>query len=122
MSKHQISDEVFKSFHLFYDNFPFPVMLIHKDRTILAVNTTAEQEGLSTGVRCMDTGKREHHEGCLANQALAEQTAKRLVGYFEPREAVLDAYWVPLAGSDDLYLHFAHDITQWAKQSLLPDR
>lgn len=121
MLHHQISDEIIKSFHLFCDNFPFPVMLIHKDRTILGVNKTAEEGGFTTGVRCMDMGKKEHHKGCLANQALAEQTAKRLVGYFEPSGAVLDAYWIPLAGSEDLYLHFAQDISEWAKESLFPD-
>jgi hypothetical protein len=65
-------------------------------------------------------GKKEHHRGCLANQALIEQTAKRVVGYFDFRGAVLDSYWIPLAGSDDLFLHFACDITEWAKESLLP--
>lgn len=65
-------------------------------------------------------GKREHHKGCLANQSLAEQNAKRVVAYFDFRGAVLDSYWIPLAGSEDLYLHFAADITEWAKESMIP--
>ncbi len=120
MSEHQISDEIRRNFHILCDNFPFPVMLVHKDRTIIAVNKTAETEGYPTGVRCVDMGKKEQHKGCLANHALAEQTAKRVVSYIDFRAAVLDSYWIPLAGSDDLYLHFAADITEWAKESLIP--
>jgi hypothetical protein len=96
-------------------------MLVHKDRTILAVNKTAATEGYPTGVRCVELGKKEYHKGCLANQALSEQTAKRVVAYTDFREAVLDSYWIPLAGSEDLYLHFAADITPWAKESLIPN-
>ncbi len=122
MATHQISDEIRKNFHLFSDNFPFPVMLVHKDRTILEVNKTGEDEGYPTGVRCIEMGKKEHHKGCLANQALAEQTAKRVVAFVDFRGAVLDSYWIPLAGSDDLFLHFASDITEWAKESLVPTK
>ncbi len=120
MATHQISDEIRKNFHLFTDNFPFPVMLIHKDRTILEVNKTAEDQGYPTGVRCVEMGKKKYHKVCLANQALTEQSAKRLVAYFDFRGAVLDTYWIPLAGSDDLFLHFSPDITEWAKESLIP--
>lgn len=120
MPEHQISDETRRNFHIMCDNFPFAVMLIHKDRTILAVNKTGETEGYPTGVRCVELGEKEHHKGCLANQALKEQTAKRVVDYIEFRSAVLDSYWIPLAGSEDLYLHFATDITPWAKESLIP--
>ncbi len=120
MATHQISEEIRKNFHLFYDNFPFPVMLIHKDRTILEVNKTGEDEGCPTGVRCIEMGAKEHHKVCLANQALTEQTAKRVVAYFDFRDAVLDTYWIPLAGSDNLFLHFSPDITEWAKESLIP--
>lgn len=122
MAAHQISDEIRSNFHLFYDNFPFSVMLVHKDRTILAMNKTAETAGYQTGIRCVDMGQKEHHKGCQANQALAEQTAKRVVAYFDFAGAVLDSYWIPLAGSSDLYLHFAADITEWAKESLVPKK
>lgn len=120
MKAHQISDETRRNFHLFCDNFPFPVMLVHKDRTILAVNKTGEKEGFPTGIRCVEMGEKEHHKGCLANQALDERTAKRVVGYTEFQGAVLDSYWIPLAESDDLFLHFAADITEWAKESMIP--
>lgn len=120
MAVHELSDEIRCNFHLFYDNFPFPVILAHKDRTILAINRTAETVGYQTGIRCIDMGKKEHHKGCLANKALSEQTATRVVAYFDFTGSVLDSYWVPLAGSQDLFVHYGADITEWAAESLLP--
>ncbi|HEX5773965.1 MAG TPA: hypothetical protein VFY07_06540 [Geomobilimonas sp.] len=120
MAVHEISTEIRSNFHLFCDNFPFPVMLVHKDRTILAVNKAGEAVGYPTGIRCVEMGEKENHKGCLANQALAEQTAKRVVGWFDFAGAVLDSYWIPLAGSSDLFLHFAADITEWAKAEMVP--
>lgn len=120
MAVHELSDETRRNFHLFYDNFPFPVILSHKDRTILAINRTAESVGYQAGIRCSDMGKKEHHQGCLANKALSEQTATRVVAYFDFTGAVLDSYWIPLAGSQDLFVHYGADITEWAAESLLP--
>lgn len=122
MATHEISDEILRNFHLFCDNFPYPVMLTHKDRTIVAVNKAGQTAGYPTGIRCVDLGEKEHHKGCMANQALKEQTAKRVVAYFDFAGAVLDSYWIPLAGNDDLYLHFAADITEWASDSLIPKK
>ncbi|SNB45330.1 hypothetical protein [Geobacter sp. DSM 9736] len=122
MAAHEITEEIRSNFHLFTDNFPFPVMLVHKDRTILAVNRAGETAGYPTGIRCVDMGEKKHHKGCLANQALSEQTAKRVVGYFDFAGGVLDSYWIPLSGSKELYLHFAADITEWAKEGMIPDK
>jgi hypothetical protein len=120
MAQHAISDEILRNFHLFYDNFPFPAMLTHKDRTILDVNRKAAEIGYQAGVRCVDLGKKEHHKGCLANKALSEQVATRVVAYFDVAGAVLDSYWIPLAGSDELFVHYGADITEWASERLLP--
>jgi len=83
MNKIEISDEMYRNFHLFWDNFPFPVLLIHKDRTILDRNKAAEAMGCIPGTRCIDRGKKEEHRGCLANKALQEQAAKRVVAFDE---------------------------------------
>jgi len=45
MAAHEVSAETRSNFHLFCDNFPFPVMLVHRDRTILAVNKAGETVG-----------------------------------------------------------------------------
>lgn len=120
MVRHEISEEIIKNFHLFYDNFPFPATLVHKDRTILALNRKAGEVGYQTGIRCIDLGKKEHHKACLANKALSEQTTTRVVGYFDFTGSVLDSYWIPLAGSNELFVHYGADITEWASEKLLP--
>lgn len=120
MTAHTISDELSNHFHIFWDNFPFPVMLTHKDRTILDRNKAAEAAGYGVNSKCSDLGPKEAHKGCRANKALNEQKAERVVGYIAMAEAVLDSYWVPLAGHEDLYLHFSIDITPYAAASLLP--
>lgn len=120
MSKIEISDEMRRNFHLFWDNFPFPVMLVYKDRTILDRNKAGEVMGCIPGTRCIDSGKKEDHKNCLANNALQEQAAKRLVSYAENLGLVVDGYWVPLAGEKDIYLHFFTDITEYAAEHMFP--
>ena len=120
MTEHHISDEIRSHFHLFWDNFPFPVMLTHKDRTIVDRNKAAEAVGYGVNIKCSDLGPKEAHKACRANKALNEQKAERVVGYVGMAEAVLDSYWVPLAGNEDLFLHFSIDITPYASTSLLP--
>ena len=117
-----ISEEVRNGFHLFYDNFPFPVMLVAKDRTILAVNRTGATAGYPTGLRCCDLGKPEDHRACRAGEALRDRESKRLVMYYEPAKQVVDSYWIPLAGHDDLFVHYAADITEWASGRLFPKK
>ena len=122
MNCNEISEELLRNFHLFWDNFPFPVMLVHKDRTIIDRNKAGEAAGYTAGSRCTDLGNMEDHKGCLANFALREQSAKRVVGYVKPAGAVFDTYWIPLAGSEDLYLHFFTDITEYAAERLIPTK
>jgi hypothetical protein len=97
-------------------------MLVRKDRTIVDLNKAGAAMGCTPGARCVDLGKKEDHKGCLANQALLEQTSKRVVGFQESYGMVLDSYWVPLAGAEDLYLHFSIDITEYAAGRLFPKK
>ena len=120
MSTAQVSQELSRNFHFLWDNFPFPVMLVRKDRTVLDRNKAAEAVGCTPGTRCRDVGQKEDHVGCLANEALREQAAKRVVGYVPLLGKVLDTYWIPVAGHEDLYLHFSVDITEYAAERLLP--
>ena len=39
--KHEVPEEVLKAFHMMWDSFPQHARLIHKDRTVLAVNKAA---------------------------------------------------------------------------------
>lgn len=122
MSTIEIDAEIRRNFHLFWDNFPSPVMLVHKDRTILEANKAGQSLGCPVGTRCVDMGERKHHAGCRANAALREQAGVREVGCIEHLGVVMDSYWVPLNGSDDLFVHFGIDITEFAAERLIPQK
>lgn len=117
-----ISEEIRTNFHLFWDNYPAPVMLVHKDRTIIDVNTAALEIGYPVGMRCIDLGRKKDHAACQANKALQEGTGIRTVTYSEYLEKVVDGYWIPLAGSGDLFVHFNNDITPYAAEHLIPKK
>jgi hypothetical protein len=116
----EISEEITRNFHLFWDNHPGPVMLVHKNRTIIAANKAGQEIGCPVGMRCVDLGEKKHHAGCKANKALQEGTGVREVAYVEHLGQVVDGYWIPLAGAEELYVHFGNDITEWAAERLLP--
>lgn len=116
----EVNEEITRNFHLFWDNYPAPVMLVHKNRTIIAANKVGEEIGCPVGTRCIDLGEKKHHAGCKANKALQERTGVRDVSYVEHLKQVVDGYWIPVAGVEDLYVHFANDITEWAADRLFP--
>ncbi|MGA7828798.1 MAG: hypothetical protein WCA04_14140 [Geobacteraceae bacterium] len=116
----EISEEIRKNFHLFWDNYPAPVILAYKDKTIIEANKAGQDYGFPVGTRCIDLGEKEHHAGCLANKALGGGAGMRAVFYAEHLGQVVDVYWIPLAGSSDLYVHFFNDITEYAADRLLP--
>ncbi|MBJ6798584.1 hypothetical protein [Geomonas propionica] len=120
MSQIEVSEEILRNFHLFWENYPAPVMLIHKDRTILAVNRAAQTVGYPTGLRCVDLGEKKHHAGCRANVALRDKIGVRDTAWYDFCSAVLDAYWIPLAGAEDFYVHFSNDITAFASERMIP--
>lgn len=122
MTQTELGQDVHSYFHFFWDNFPFPVLLVRKDRTILDRNRAAETTGCVPGKRCIDRGPKEAHKGCLANYALHEQISKRKVAYSEFSGAVIDTYWIPLPQYEDVYVHFGIDITEYAAERLFPTK
>ena len=101
MQKHNIPEEVINAFHMMWDTYPIHARLIHKDRTVLAVNKAGEKMGMTVGVRCFEQSPSRDHSRCLANQALEENTAKYQVAVVVPRMA----FWIPVAGVPDVYVH-----------------
>ncbi|BDV42740.1 hypothetical protein [Geotalea uraniireducens] len=118
----EVNEEIRRSFHLFWDNFPAAVILAYKDRTIIEVNKVAQDRGYPVGVRCMSMGETKHHAGCKLHIALSEKTAVRDVAYYEFLGQVADSYWIPLAGAEDFFVHFATDITEYAADRLFPGK
>lgn len=121
MAAHQLSDEIRRNFHLFWDNYPAAVILAYKDRTIVDVNKTAQERGYPVGVRCISMGEAKHHTGCKLHIALDEKTTVRDVAYIDFLGQVVDTYWIPLAGAEDFYVHFANDISEYAAERLFPE-
>jgi hypothetical protein len=104
-----VDQHVLDSFQLMWGPFPEPVMLLQKDRTILAVNDLARTIGIPPGIKCFSLnpetgGRNEHCSRCKANVALKsgetvcteeEMGGKRVIGY-----------WMPLKEVPDVYVHF----------------
>lgn len=122
MATLNISDETRRNFHLFWDNHPAAVILIDKNRTIIEINKVAKERGYPVGVQCISMGEKKHHASCKLNIALRDKMSVRNVEYIDFLGQVVDTYWIPLAGEEDLYIHFANDITEWAKVSLIPQK
>lgn len=103
-----IKDKVVDAFHLMWGKFPEPVMLIHKNRDILAVNEEAKRLGRTPGMKCSQLGPPESHRICQANQALNDQQAK-FIKYekLDGSGKELIGVWVPLSDGSDVYVHFS---------------
>lgn len=102
-----VDQQTLDAFEQMWGPFPEPVMLIHKDRTILAINEFARAVGTPIGIKCFSLSPeadRAACKHCKANLALREhrtvsteetQNGKRIIGY-----------WMPLKNEPDVYVHF----------------
>jgi hypothetical protein len=113
-----INPDVLKAFHLMWDIFPATVLLVMRDRTILAGNQSAIERGFRLGMKCFQLSADGVHKHCKANAALDEGLAQRTVVYSPVTQKVNNSYWLPLAGEKDLFVHVVIDITQYAKPEL----
>lgn len=96
-------EKVIEAFQMMWGSFPDPVMLVHKNRDILAVNEACSKAGGVPGIKCSSIGEPGQHRGCLANQALASQQAAYCKGENNGRSII--GYWLPVAGYPELYVH-----------------
>lgn len=120
MDRNEKIEEHIRNFLLQWEYFPFPALMIRRDRTVLAANPVAEKVGLTASIRCCDSGSKESHRDCLADCALSERSGKRLLGYSKEYGAFLDSYWLPVADLKDVYIHFSIDISSVANPALFP--
>ncbi len=107
----EVGSEILAAFHMMWNSFPHSVMLLKKTREIVAVNKAASDKGVLTCAKCFRLGGRDEvHKGCKANEALELGIAQRTVAHNRETNRVMDAYWLPVAAGEDLYLHFAVNI------------
>lgn len=101
--------KVIEAFQLMWGNFPEPATLVHKSREVIAVNSACASIGRVKGMNCATHGAPEAHKGCLANQALASQQPLFKKGKNGEKEFI--AYWLPVDGYPDLFVHFGVGVT-----------
>ena len=90
--------EIIKAFHMMWDNFPEPIMLITKDRQIHAVNRKAASLGFNKQMKCSSIGKPENHKGCLCNQAA--DTKEAAYKAYEGAFGRAYGFWIPVARAE----------------------
>ncbi len=113
--------EILKAFQIMWHCFPATVFLLHRSRDIIGMNNAAKDLGILTGMKCFQlSGDTGIHDNCLGNSALRDEAGKRSVMYVPKMKQVLDSYWLPIPGEKNLLIHFATDITPYAKPELFP--
>lgn len=104
-----VEQRILDSFQTMWGPFPEPVMLIHKTRTVLAVNDFARNAGIPTGIKCFslnpEVGTNDDHcSRCKANLAL--KTGETVTSVETMAGLPIIGYWMPLKENPDVYVHF----------------
>ncbi len=120
MSDQMSVEEAVKCFKIMWGKFPIPAMLLHKDRTVVALNGAYPPASSNfVGKKCFEmTRGSKVCPHCEANEAVAENKGRHAISYNWPLQQLRDCYWVPLDGYPDLYVHFGVDITAYALPEL----
>lgn len=109
-----VDQKVVDAFQMMWGPFPEPVLLVQKNRTILAINDAARKVGVPLGIKCSslnpETKTDDNCKDCKALQSLRSATAITESSLTGKRH--LKAYWVPLQNFEDVYVHFAINITE----------
>jgi len=104
----EIDEKLIEAFHLMYDHFPEPATLVHKSRRVMAVNPACKIIGREPGMICARQGSAAAHKGCLAGEAVKSHQAKfRKIIIEAPDRRSITAFWLPVDGHPDFYIHFA---------------
>ena len=103
-----LDPKITEAFRIMWGNFPEPVMLVRKDRTVLATNKYAQRIGIAAGIKCHslnpETGTADHCQRCQANAAL--RTGEAVCTQEQMGETPVRGYWVPVTDSPDIFVHF----------------
>ena len=108
-------EELIRSFHMMWDNYPEMVRLIDRRFNVIAGNRVFYQMGGQDGVKC-NTGDPALHRGCQAMNALKTQETKTLSS--EVEGVKWETYWVPVSGASDYYVHFTNGINAFRAKKM----
>lgn len=100
-----VDQDVIEAFHLMWDNFPESVMLLNKEREIIASNKAGQDLGRIPGMKCSSIQPLASHQGCKANEALRthEYTYRKRKGNLGD----VVSFWLPIDGYPDYLIHFS---------------
>ena len=96
-----VDSSVIDAFHKMWGSFPEAVRLIHRGRTVLAVNKAAAAKGMAAGIPCYTVGSPEVHKQCSANEALDTDQGVRVKA---PDGRI--RFWSPVRDCPDVFIHF----------------
>lgn len=97
-----VDEKVIEAFNMMWGNFPVPARLIHRDKTVLAINDAAKEKGFKAGVPCFTAGNPETHKSCMAPEMLATNKTVQQVN----AEKDIIRFWIPVKDCPDAYVHF----------------
>ena len=100
----QTDSRLIEAFTLMWGTYPGPASLVHRSRTIIAVNESCRLGGRKPGMNCSKWDSPERHKGCLANRTSNEQ--KPLYKEVRDEYGVSRVYWLPVPDYPDYYIHF----------------
>ena len=109
------TEELVRAFHMMWDNYPEMVRLFDRRFNVIAGNPAYSRMGGRDGVKC-NTGDPALHKGCQAMNALKTQETKTLRS--EVEGMTWEAYWVPVAGAGDFYVHFTNGFNAYAARKM----
>lgn len=102
-----VDQQTLDAFEQMWGPFPEPVMLIHKNRTILATNEFLRALGTPVGAKCFSVNPEADRavcKQCKANLALREQRTVCAEDTQNGKRII--SYWMPLKNEPEVYVHF----------------
>ena len=104
----QADPKLIEAFTLMWGTYPGQASLVHKSKTIIAVNRACLAGGRKPGMICARWDSPDRHRGCLANKALKEQTP--LCKEVRNETGAFRVYWLPVPDYPDYYVHFTTEL------------
>ena len=96
--------KLIEAFTLMWGAYPAPASLVHKSRTIIAVNAACRAGGRKPGMNCATWPSPSGHKGCMADRVIADQKPYRKENHAPG--GMTRVYWLPIPDYPDFYVHF----------------
>lgn len=110
-TQEQLEAELNKAFHLLCDAFPEPMQLCYRTHRVVAVNPAAETHGRHVGDNCARNCPGLKAGLCRHAQMMKSGNATWFRQPDGSDGAKVTAYWIPINGHPDYYLHFGVGVT-----------